>query len=147
MRARKEFSQKTWSEALIIFNFHTSLLLAFLLHCGLSEKRKERWYLFGATKQHEFTARGSSIISHSLPFYNTYRVYGVSSSKCYTVTTRDCIECQVMEYIWRARTRTKGGGHHVLLFYLCLPLQDMVANVRGILPCMEKGINMTVSTM
>ena len=101
----RNFLKKTWSEALIIFNFHTSLLLAFLLHCGLSEKRKERWYLFGATKQHEFTARGSSIISHSLPFYNTYRVDEVSSSKFYTVTTRDCIESQfIIMYIWTART-------------------------------------------
>ena len=44
------------------------------------------------------------------------------------------------------KTRTKGGGHHVLLF-LFMPSPSRYGCKRKGHPCMEKGINMTVSTI
>ena len=43
------------------------------------------------------------------------------------------------------KTRTKGGGNHVLLFLLFLPSPLRYGRKHEGHPCMEKGINMTVS--
>ena len=44
------------------------------------------------------------------------------------------------------KTRTKGGGNHVLLF-LFIPTPSRYGYKREGHPCMDKGINMTVSTI
>ena len=43
------------------------------------------------------------------------------------------------------KTKTKGGGHHVLLF-LIYAFPSRYGRKREGHPCMEKGMNMTVST-
>ena len=44
------------------------------------------------------------------------------------------------------KTRTKGGGNHVFLF-LFMPSPLRYGRKHEGHPCMEKGINMTVSTI